>query len=347
MRHYTSRGGRSAPASAPADQRAGVRRREMARPAHRRCPRLPRARSTASGTPRWPATRNSRRPRRARLHAGCRLEKYGSSPSMSARSAPGTRRSPGMRTATNGNGPRRIPANSPGRRCAGRGTPARGPRAARTRSPRGRARTSTERWRAELPDLGYRDPDRPVDLTPDAGRRAGPRRGRRAGADSAGRGPVGVERRRRPRRGRAADRRRRRRRRRRRCGSSWPRTSPPAPCDRCVPLLQRDGVPEHIRAWTSRPVLAVEADLTARLAARAAGARHRAPAGRPDAAGRGRGVRRRLDAGQAAAVAALAGDRPLVVIEGAAGAGQDHHPGRHPRRCSRSRGAGWWSSPRR
>nr|WP_242472021.1 MobF family relaxase [Blastococcus sp. TML/C7B] len=35
----------------------------------------------------------------------------------------------------------------------------------------------------------------------------------------------------------------------------------------CVPLLQRDGVAEHIRAWTSRPVLAVEADLTARLAA--------------------------------------------------------------------------------
>ena len=40
--------------------------------------------------------------------------------------------------------------------------------------------------------------------------------------------------------------------------------------DRCVPLLDRDGVPEHIRAWTSQPVLDVEADLTARLAARAA-----------------------------------------------------------------------------
>src|SRR3954454_17960749 len=42
---------------------------------------------------------------------------------------------------------------------------------------------------------------------------------------------------------------------------------------RCIPLLDRDcsagGVPEHIRAWTSRPVLAVEADLTARLASRA------------------------------------------------------------------------------
>src|SRR3954451_23385868 len=39
---------------------------------------------------------------------------------------------------------------------------------------------------------------------------------------------------------------------------------------RCVPLLDRDGagVPEHIRAWTSQPVLDVEADLTDRLAAR-------------------------------------------------------------------------------
>jgi len=36
---------------------------------------------------------------------------------------------------------------------------------------------------------------------------------------------------------------------------------------KCVPLLQRDAVPEHIRAWTSRPVLAVEADLTGSEAA--------------------------------------------------------------------------------
>ena len=44
---------------------------------------------------------------------------------------------------------------------------------------------------------------------------------------------------------------------------------------RCVPLLDRDGgpgaMPEHIRALTSQPVLDVEADLTARLAARGAG----------------------------------------------------------------------------
>ncbi|MCF6745205.1 TrwC relaxase, partial [Blastococcus sp. KM273128] len=89
--------------------------------------------------------------------------------------------------------------------------------------------------------------------------------------------------------------------------------------DRCLPLLDRDGVPEHIRAWTSQVVLDVEADLTARLAARAApGVSDTGPASPVEpvaAAGR-------LDAGQAAAVAALAGDRPLVVVEGAAGAGK-------------------------
>src|SRR4051794_6703972 len=91
---------------------------------------------------------------------------------------------------------------------------------------------------------------------------------------------------------------------------------------RCVPLLDRDGagVPEHIRAWTSQPVLDVEADLTDRLAARSTPAhadKRRDPEPeKPDA------VRGRLDAGQAAAVTALAGDRPLVVLEGAAGAGK-------------------------
>jgi exodeoxyribonuclease V alpha subunit len=90
---------------------------------------------------------------------------------------------------------------------------------------------------------------------------------------------------------------------------------------RCVPLLARDGVPvpvpEHIRAWTSQAVLDVEAELETRLAARsdrgtidAAGC---APAALP--AGR-------LDAGQADAVAALTGERQLVLVEGAAGAGK-------------------------
>ena len=37
----------------------------------------------------------------------------------------------------------------------------------------------------------------------------------------------------------------------------------------CVPLLQRPGLPEHLRALTSPAVLEVEADLAARFAARA------------------------------------------------------------------------------
>jgi hypothetical protein len=89
---------------------------------------------------------------------------------------------------------------------------------------------------------------------------------------------------------------------------------------RCLSLLDRGGVPEHIRAWTSAPVLAVEADLIARLAARAT----ERQVGVPDpipladvAAGAAR-----LDSGQAAALAALAGPRALVVVEGAAGAGK-------------------------
>jgi hypothetical protein len=90
---------------------------------------------------------------------------------------------------------------------------------------------------------------------------------------------------------------------------------------RCVPLLSRDGMPvpmpEHIRAWTSQSVLDVEADLAARLAAR--GTRNGTEIGHlarplPLSAG--------LDVGQAAAVAALGGSRPLVVVEGAAGAGK-------------------------
>ncbi|SFP85505.1 AAA domain-containing protein [Geodermatophilus dictyosporus] len=93
---------------------------------------------------------------------------------------------------------------------------------------------------------------------------------------------------------------------------------------RCVPLLDRDGghgaVSEHVRAWTSQPVLDVEADLTARFATRSA----------PSPANPRRGPEPALslsapaglDPGQEAAAAALAGDRPLIVIEGAAGAGK-------------------------
>ncbi|HEV7206125.1 MAG TPA: MobF family relaxase [Jatrophihabitans sp.] len=84
----------------------------------------------------------------------------------------------------------------------------------------------------------------------------------------------------------------------------------------CMPLLDRTGVPEHIRALTSRHVLQVEGDLITRLADRsvqAAGERELAsPAGSD----------RPLDPAQQRVVAALAGDQRLVVIEGAAGAGK-------------------------
>ncbi len=87
---------------------------------------------------------------------------------------------------------------------------------------------------------------------------------------------------------------------------------------RCVPLLQGDGVPEHIRFWTSRAVLGVEADLISRFAARCGQPRHEAAQLEPLP----RGVLRGLDSRQASMVAVLAGDRRLVVVQGAAGAGK-------------------------
>jgi thymidine kinase len=89
--------------------------------------------------------------------------------------------------------------------------------------------------------------------------------------------------------------------------------------ERCVPLLHRDAVPAHIRALTSQHVLDVEDDIAGRLAVRGAEpGRDVEPALVAPAPATGRG----LDAGQSAAVAALAGDRSLVLVEGAAGAGK-------------------------
>jgi exodeoxyribonuclease V alpha subunit len=79
----------------------------------------------------------------------------------------------------------------------------------------------------------------------------------------------------------------------------------------CVPLT--DGAtPEHIRSLTSPRVLDVEADLVTRLAARGTQPVTPATVGQLDG----------LDTGQRAAVAALASEAQLVVIEGAAGAGK-------------------------
>lgn len=84
---------------------------------------------------------------------------------------------------------------------------------------------------------------------------------------------------------------------------------------RCVPLLARDDVPEHVRALTSHDVLDAEADLVTRLAGRAE---------QPATAARvgGTVAGHRLDDAQQRVVAALAGTSTLLVIEGAAGAGK-------------------------
>ena len=90
--------------------------------------------------------------------------------------------------------------------------------------------------------------------------------------------------------------------------------------DRCVALLDRDGVPEHIRALTSANVLQIENDLVGGLAVRGAQSGHDLAV--PAVAAAAERSQAYLDSGQAAAVATLAGDRPLVVVEGAAGAGK-------------------------
>ncbi len=98
--------------------------------------------------------------------------------------------------------------------------------------------------------------------------------------------------------------------------------------DRCVPMLDRHGLPEHIRALSSQQVLDVEADLTARFIGRAAAGGRTLPeylsataqSGEAfDGAGSGWDG---LDAGQRQVVAAMAGNHRLLVIEGAAGAGK-------------------------
>jgi len=81
-----------------------------------------------------------------------------------------------------------------------------------------------------------------------------------------------------------------------------------------VPLLDRPNVPEHVRALTSPQVLAVERELVGRFAVdetpSIAPPRHLV------------GCVDGLDHGQRAAVALLAGFSPIVVVEGAAGAGK-------------------------
>ncbi|MGY1672455.1 MobF family relaxase [Geodermatophilus sp. SYSU D00710] len=174
----------------------------------------------------------------------------------------------------------------------------------------------TVRWRAELAALGYLAPDRPVELRPtpigalDRDRAAGQMLTRLAADRSAWNAADlrGEAERLIAATGVVADAAVR---------SELAEDLTARALARCLPLLARDGVPEHVRAWTSPAVLEVEADLVARLAAR--GGHQGADTDlRPDrVAGR-----ERLDAGQAATAAALTGNRLLVVMEGAAGAGK-------------------------
>lgn len=85
--------------------------------------------------------------------------------------------------------------------------------------------------------------------------------------------------------------------------------------NRCVPLLARNDVPEHVRSLTSRQVLDLEADLVARLTARADHPATSRPVG-------GVVAGRELEAAQRQVVAALSGTAQLLVIEGPAGAGK-------------------------
>ncbi|PWN02721.1 AAA family ATPase [Nocardioides silvaticus] len=81
----------------------------------------------------------------------------------------------------------------------------------------------------------------------------------------------------------------------------------------CRSLRERGDVPDHIRNLTSDHVLAVEADLIDTIATR--------PLTPVRPAARTRGTEH-LDAAQRQAVAALAGDAGVLVIEGAAGTGK-------------------------
>jgi exodeoxyribonuclease V alpha subunit len=94
----------------------------------------------------------------------------------------------------------------------------------------------------------------------------------------------------------------------------------------CVPLVvDRDGsacsVPEHLRALTSPEVLAVEGELTTRLAARAAHT-PACPASPAQHVAGGIRAAQELDGAQQAVAAALAGTSLLMLVEGAAGAGK-------------------------
>ena len=82
----------------------------------------------------------------------------------------------------------------------------------------------------------------------------------------------------------------------------------------CVPLLDRDDVPEHVRALTSRQVIDAEDRITRLLGLSACAGGHGTQLDARTAIS--------LDPAQRSAVAAMAGSKHLLVVEGAAGAGK-------------------------
>ena len=192
-----------------------------------------------------------------------------SSRRTSVRSAPGPRRSAATSTATKPPGAASIPARSLVRGSARRGTGGRGQKPDPTRSSPRTARELVARWNGELRDLGYRDPTEAVAL---AGTRPGwidrdaaaelvvsilgAKRSAWNTADIRGKTEVLLA---------------------QTCLLADPAARielaediTARAADRCVRLLTRADVPEHVRCLTSPQVLEVEADVVARLARRAA-----------------------------------------------------------------------------
>ena len=157
---------RSASSSASADQRAGIRGRSVAWPAHGRRPRLDSTRSTGSGTPRCtdPQFRAAlgRRTDSAWTRTGEieQLAPYVGAFSQRAaqiernidryeaewdREHPGAEPGPGVAAG--------MGCAGVGRRTSGQGDPEPGA-------------DVHSRWLTELADLGYRDRDKAIELTP-------------------------------------------------------------------------------------------------------------------------------------------------------------------------------------
>jgi conjugative relaxase-like TrwC/TraI family protein len=176
----------------------------------------------------------------------------------------------------------------------------------------------TARWIGELRELGYRDPRPPVPLVPtrigslDRDAAVGEVLGRLAARRSAWNAPDvrGEVEQLIARHGVVADPAVR---------AELAEDLAARTVAQCVRLLERDGVPEHIRILSSQHVLAVETDISSRLARRADRGREAAVSTSNPQWMDGEG---RLDPTQREAVDVLLGDADLVVIEGAAGAGK-------------------------